>query len=141
MLQAHGRASYVAMADTVGLTPAAVRRRVQRLIASSAVRIGGLARHSGFSGQNATGAAIRVAGASEPVVDLLLELPDLLLTLADGRPRPVLDALEQIRALPGVRDLTTWQHAEIVKESYDAVTISPRRADRSASPSAADAEH
>lgn len=137
LLQADGRASYVAMAEAVGLTPAAVRRRVQRLVASCAVRVGGLARYSTFAGQNVTGVALRLAGAAQPVVADLLALPevrflattygraDLLLTLADARPRPVLDVLEDVRAHPGVRDITTWQHVEVVKESYDAATIAP----------------
>ena len=137
LLQADGRASYVALAQTVGLTPAAVRRRVQRLIAAGAVRIGGLARHSRFTGQNVTGAAVRVAGPVDPVVAALLDLPDvlflaatygradLLVTLADRRSGPTLDVLERIRALPGVRDVVTWQHLAVVKESYDAVAMMP----------------
>lgn len=137
LLQADGRASYVALADTVGLTPAAVRRRVQRLVAAAAVRIGGLARYSTYAGQHVTGVAVRLAGSAPPVVADLLALSevrflattygraDLLLTLADAHPRPVLDVLEEVRAHPGVRDIGTWQHVEVVKESYDAVTITP----------------
>lgn len=137
LLQADGRASYVALAEAVGLTPAAVRRRVQRLIAASAVRIGGLARRTRFAGQDVTGVAVGVAGSLGPVVAAVLELPevlflaatygraDLLVTLADGRSRPALDVLEEIRALPGVRDVATWRHLAIVKESYDAVALAP----------------
>ncbi|UUW89363.1 Lrp/AsnC family transcriptional regulator [Pimelobacter simplex] len=138
LLQADGRASYVALAEAVGLTPAAVRRRVRRLVASSAVRIGGLARRTRFAGQDVTGVAVRVGGALDPVVAAVLELPDvlflaatygradLLLTLADGRSQPTLDVLERIRSLPGVRDVVTWQHLAIVKESYDALALVPQ---------------
>ncbi|MBM7519500.1 Lrp/AsnC family transcriptional regulator [Nocardioides nitrophenolicus] len=137
LLQADGRASYVALADTVGLTPAAVRRRVHRLVASAAIRIGGLARSSTYAGQRVTGVAVRLAGPADPVVAALLALSevrflattygraDLLLTVADSQPRPVLDVLEEIRAHPGVREIGTWQHVEVVKESYDALTITP----------------
>ena len=48
---------------------------------------------------------------------------DLLLTVADAHPRPVLEVLEEVRAHPGVREIGTWQHVEVVKESYDALTI------------------
>jgi DNA-binding Lrp family transcriptional regulator len=139
LLQSDGRASYVALAHAVGLTPAAVRRRVQRLVASSAVRIGGLARRTRAAGQHGTGVAVRVAGALDPVVAALLDLPevlflaatygraDLLVTIADGPARPALEVVETIRALPDVREAVTWQHLAVVKESYDAVTLSPRR--------------
>ena len=129
-LQKDGRSSYVDLAATVGLSPAGARRRVVSLIEASVVRVGAVVRHSGQDRQSAMGLGIRLAGGHHEVVDTLTAMPsviflartlgrfDLLMTVRAFSARQLVEVLDAVRALSGVRALDTWTHLEVVKESY-----------------------
>lgn len=129
-LQDDGRASYVELAETVGLSPAGARRRVVRLVESQVVRIGAVVRHSGQDRQSALGLGIRLTGAADDVVSALMTMRsvifvartlgrfDLLVTVRAFSAAQLVEILDAVRALPGVGVVDSWVHLEVVKESY-----------------------
>ncbi|BBX38201.1 AsnC family transcriptional regulator [Mycolicibacterium mageritense DSM 44476 = CIP 104973] len=142
-LQRDGRASYVDLAQAVGLSPAGARRRVVRLIESQVVRIGAVVRHSGQDRQSALGLGIRLTGTGDDVVTALAGMRsviflartlgrfDLLATVRAFSAAQLVEILDAVRALPGVGVVDSWVHLDVVKESYasglDAM-VRPRRA-------------
>lgn len=129
-LQEDGRASYVDLARTVGLSAAGARRRVVRLIQNKVIRIGAVVRHSGQDRQSAMGFGIRLAGDHHEVVAALTGMPsvifvartlgrfDVLVTIRAFSTAHLVEVLDTVRALPGVRGLESWSHLDVVKESY-----------------------
>ncbi len=130
-LQDDGRASYVDLAATVGLSPAGARRRVVRLVESQVVRIGAVVRHSGQDRQSALGLGIRLTGAGDEVVSApsghavgRSSWParsagsTLLATVRAFSAAQLVEILDAIRALPGVGVVDSWVHLDVVKESY-----------------------
>lgn len=129
-LQNDGRASYVDLAATVGLSAAGARRRVVRLLEARVVRIGAVVRHSGQDRQSAMGFGLRLAGDGDDVVSALTAMPavifvartlgrfDVLVTIRAFSAGQLVELLDTVRALPGVRALESWAHLEVVKESY-----------------------
>jgi DNA-binding Lrp family transcriptional regulator len=129
-LQKDGRASYVDLAQTVGLSAAGARRRVVRLLESSVVRVGAVVRHSGQDRQSAMGFGVRLAADHHDVVAALSAMSavifiartlgrfDVLVTIRAFSSAQLVEVLDAVRGLPGVRGLETWTHLEVVKESY-----------------------
>ena len=76
-LQQDGRRSYAAIGKVVGLSEAAVRQRVQRLIDGGVMQVVAVTDplELGFARQAMVG--IRVTGALEPVADALAALPEV----------------------------------------------------------------
>src|SRR5262245_63904587 len=76
-LQADGRRSYAAIGKVVGLSEAAVRQRVQRLIDAGVMQVVAVTDplQLGFARQAMVG--IRVRGALEPVADKIAELAEV----------------------------------------------------------------
>lgn len=129
-LQDDGRASYVDLAATVGLSPAGARRRVVRLVEAQVVRIGAVVRHSGQDRQSALGLGIRLTGDAHGVVPALVAMRpvifvartlghyDLLATVRAFSAAQLVEILDAIRAMAGVGVVDSWVHLEVVKESY-----------------------
>ncbi|MCW2556575.1 MAG: transcriptional regulator, AsnC family [Mycobacterium sp.] len=129
-LQDDGRASYVDLAEVVGLSAAGARRRVVRLVESQVVRVGAVVRHSGQDRQSAMGVGIRLAGDHHQVVDELKAMSsvifvartlgrfDVLVTVRAFAAAQLVELLDTVRALPGVNGIDSWAHLEVVKESY-----------------------
>jgi len=129
-LQDDGRASYVDLAEVVGLSPAGARRRVVHLVESQVVRIGAVVRHSGRDRQSAMGFGIRVAGDHRQVIDELATMPsvifvartlgrfDVLVTVRAFSAAQLVELLDTVRAMPRVNEVESWSHLEVVKESY-----------------------
>src|SRR6476646_7604273 len=76
-LQADGRRSYAAIGKVVGLSEAAVRQRVQRLIDSGVMQVVAVTDplQLGFARQAMIG--IRTNGAREPVADAVADLDEV----------------------------------------------------------------
>lgn len=129
-LQKDGRASYVDLAEAVGLSAAGARRRVVRLVESKVVRVGAVVRHSGQDRQSAMGFGIRLAGDHRDVVAALSTMSavifiartlgrfDVLVTVRAFSSAQLVELLDTVRGLAGVRALESWTHLEVVKESY-----------------------
>ncbi|MDH6193972.1 DNA-binding Lrp family transcriptional regulator [Mycobacterium frederiksbergense] len=134
-LQSDGRVSYVNLAAEVGLSPAGARRRVMALIDSNVLRIGAVVRHSGHGPHVAMGAAVRLNGPRDHVENELCGLAsvifvartignaDFLITIRGFSIAQLSHTTDEIRAIPGVQNVTAWAHLEIVKEAYSAQLI------------------
>jgi Lrp/AsnC family transcriptional regulator, regulator for asnA, asnC and gidA len=130
-LQRDGRRSYAALAKTVGLSEAAVRQRVQRLIDSGVMQVVAVTDplQVGFSRQamvgiRADGDLVRVAeelGKIDEVEYVVITAGsfDILLELVCEDDDHLLRVLsERIRVLPGVRDTETFVYLKLTKQTY-----------------------
>lgn len=130
-LQQDGRRPYAAIGKAVGLSEAAVRQRVQRLIESGAMQIVAVTNplELGFARQAMIG--IRVEGALDEVSDLLAEMTeidyvvvtagsfDILAEVVCESDEDLLEILSnRIRTLPGVRSTETFVYLRLRKQTY-----------------------
>jgi Lrp/AsnC family transcriptional regulator for asnA, asnC and gidA len=130
-LQCDGRRSYAALAQDVGLSEAAVRQRVKRLLDDGVMQIVAVTDPMtiGFSRQAMVG--IKATGDLRAIAETLSGLPeleyvvicagsfDLLIELVcedDDHLLRVLD--ESIRSIEGVRETETFVYLRLVKQSY-----------------------
>lgn len=130
-LQEDGRRSYAAIGKAVGMSEAAVRQRVQRLVDSGVIQIVAVTDpvQVGFSRQAMIG--IRASGDLSDVSDALSEMSevdyvvvtagsfDLLAEVVCTGDDHLLDLLSQIRALPGVRETETFVYLKLRKQLYN----------------------
>jgi Lrp/AsnC family transcriptional regulator for asnA, asnC and gidA len=130
-LQRDGRTSYAALATVVGLSEAAVRQRVQRLLDSGVMQIVAVTDPLmlGFARQVMVG--LRVEGDIRPVADALAAVPeidyvvicaggyDLLVELVCTDDADLLRLLnDTIRTIPGVRSTETFVYLKLAKQTY-----------------------
>ncbi len=130
-LQQDGRRSYAALAKTVGLSEAAVRQRVQRMVDSGVMQVVAVTDplQVGFHRQAMIG--LRVEGDLVRVADELAKIDevdyvvitagsfDILLELVCEDDDHLLRVLsERIRQLPGVRDTETFVYLKLAKQTY-----------------------
>jgi Lrp/AsnC family transcriptional regulator, regulator for asnA, asnC and gidA len=130
-LQQDGRRSYAALAKTVGLSEAAVRQRVQRMVDSGLMQVVAVTDplQVGFRRQAMIG--LRVEGDLVRVADELAKIDevdyvvitagsfDILLELVCEDDDHLLRVLsERVRTLPGVRDTETFVYLKLTKQSY-----------------------
>jgi Lrp/AsnC family transcriptional regulator, regulator for asnA, asnC and gidA len=138
-LQSDGRRSYASIGTAVGLSEAAVRQRVQKLVDSGVVQIVAVTdpMQIGFARQAMI--AISVSGDVETVADALAEIDEVdyivvtagsfdlmaevvvqddahLLSLVSGR----------IRSIPGVTRTETFLYLKLVKQTYNWGALSAR---------------
>ena len=130
-LRVDGRASFADLAGVSGLSPGATRARVLRLLDTGAVHVGALVRLHPVGPLHTVGFAVTVHGAVEPVARQVVELDEVdsfatgmgwcdgIGTIRAGSPAEAFDALERLRALPGVRTVEAWAHLRAVKEEHD----------------------
>lgn len=130
-LQADGRMSYSALARTVGLSEAAVRQRVQRLLADGVMQIVAVTDPLtlGFGRQAMVG--IRADGDLREIAERLAEAPeidyvvicagsfDLLAEVVCADDDALLTVLNTvIRLIPGVRTTETFVYLKLAKQTY-----------------------
>ena len=130
-LQQDGRRSYSAIARSVGLSEAAVRARVQRLVERGVMDIVAVTDplELGFSRQAMVG--VRVTTDPEPVADALSSLAevsyvvitagsfDLLVEVVCRSDDHLLDVVNRrIRSLPNVSGTETFVYLKLAKQSY-----------------------
>ncbi len=130
-LQRDGRMSYAALAKTVGLSEAAVRQRVQRLLDGGVMQIVAVTDPLtlGFTRQVMIG--LKVAGDLHKVADALAEVPevdyvvicaghyDLLAELVCTDDDHLLTLLnDRIRTIPGVVTTETFVYLKLAKQTY-----------------------
>ena len=132
LLQEDGRQSYAAIAKAVGLSEAAVRQRVQRLLDAEVMQIVAVTDplQVGFSRQAMIG--IRASGDLIAVGDALTAMQevdyvvttagsfDILAEVVCEDDDHLLDLLtNQIRTLPGVRSTETFVYLKLNKQHYN----------------------
>ena len=130
-LQQDGRMSYAAIGKVVGLSEAAVRSRVQRLVDSGVIQIIAVTNpvEMGFARQAMIG--ISVSGPPEPVAEALEALDevdyvvitagsyDILVEVvceSDSHLRTLISS--GIRSVPGVLRTETFMYLELRKQTY-----------------------
>jgi Lrp/AsnC family transcriptional regulator, regulator for asnA, asnC and gidA len=131
LLQQDGRMSYTRIARAVGLSEAAVRTRVQRLIDSNVVQIVGVTDplRLGFRRQAMVG--VKTEGDISTIADTLAAIPevdyvvfvggsyDLLFEIVCEDDEHLLSILnDKIRTIPGVRTTDTYTYLRLHKQTY-----------------------
>jgi Lrp/AsnC family transcriptional regulator for asnA, asnC and gidA len=131
LLQRDGRMSYAAMAKVVGLSEAAVRQRVQRLLDTGTMQIVAVTDPMtlGFARQVMVG--LKVEGDMRSVAEKLAKIPevdyvvicagayDLLAELVCTDDDHLLDLLnDKIRTIPGVTGTETFVYLKLEKQTY-----------------------
>jgi len=130
-LQQDGRRSYAAIGKAVGLSEAAVRQRVQRLIESGVMQIVAVTDplQLGFARQAMIG--IHIEGPLDPVADALAAMDeidyvvmtaggfDVLCEVVCESDTHLLELLSnRIRTVPGVRGTETFMYLKLTKQTY-----------------------
>ncbi len=130
-LQQDGRRSYAAIGKVVGLSEAAVRQRVQRLIDGGVMQVVAVTDplQLGFARQAMIG--IRVRGDLEGIADQIAELDevdyvvvtagsfDLLVEVVCESDEALLQVLSQkIRTIPEVETTETFMYLQLRKQTY-----------------------
>jgi len=130
-LQKDGRMPYATIGKAVGLSEAAVRQRVQRLLDSGVMQIVAVTDplQVGFTRQAMVG--VRVPGDVREVADALCDMPevsyvvttagsfDLLVEVVCEDDEHLLDVvMRQIRGLPGVGATETFVYLKLNKQQY-----------------------
>lgn len=129
-LQQDGRRSYAAIAAAVGLSEAAVRQRVTRLVETGVMQIVAVTDPTelGFARQAMVG--VRVSGPARPVTDALAALDeidyvvatagsfDVLVEVVAESDEHLLDLISTIRSVPGVDTTETFMYLELRKQTY-----------------------
>ncbi len=130
-LQRDGRMSYATLAKTIGLSEAAVRQRVQRLLDGGLMQIVAVTDPLtlGFARQAMVG--VKVTGDLRVVADQLAAVPevdyvvicaggfDLLVELVCTDDAHLLDLLnDKIRTVEGVAATETFMYLKLAKQTY-----------------------
>lgn len=131
-LQSDGRRSYASIGQAVGLSEAAVRQRVQRLVDGGVVQIVAVTdpMQLGFTRQAMIG--IRCQGDATRVAEKLAKVAavdyvvltagsyDLIVEVVCADDGELLDLLNsEIRAVPGVLTTETLVYLKLVKQQYN----------------------
>lgn len=131
-LQIDGRQPYAAIGKAVGLSEAAVRQRVQKLIDTGVMQIVAVTdpMQTGFARQAMI--AISVSGDVEKAADELAAIPevdyvvvtagsfDLMVEVVVEDDSHLLDVVSgRIRSVPGVTNTETFLYLKLVKQTYN----------------------
>jgi Lrp/AsnC family transcriptional regulator for asnA, asnC and gidA len=130
-LQEDGRRSYAAIARAVGLSEAATRQRVQRLIDEGVIQIAAVTDAAAVGFHRMALLGITVEGDLQGVADKLVGLPeaeyvvicagqfDILVELICADDEHLLRTItESVRTIPGVRRSETFVYLKVAKETY-----------------------
>ncbi len=130
-LQQDGRRSYAAIGKVVGLSEAAVRQRVQRLIDHGVMQVVAVTDPLGIGFSRQAMIGVRASGALDPVADALAAMTevvyvvitagsfDLLVEVVAESDEHLLDVVsQQIRAIPGVLTTETFVYLKLCKQTY-----------------------
>ena len=129
-LQEDGRRPYATIGRAVGLSEAAVRQRVQRLLDAGVMQIVAVTDplQLGFPRQAMVG--VRATADLEETADLLADIPevdyvvitagsfDLLVEVVAQGDDHLLKILKQIRAVPGVTSTEAFMYLKLRKQTY-----------------------
>jgi Lrp/AsnC family transcriptional regulator, regulator for asnA, asnC and gidA len=130
-LQHDGRRPYTQLAQQVGLSEAAVRQRVRRLVDSGVTQIVAVTDPMTLGFRRMAMVGIRVDGDVRAAADAIAALPqidylvivagsfDLLVEVVCEDDDDLLQLLnDKIRAVPGIASTDTFTYLKICKETY-----------------------
>lgn len=130
LLQVDGRRAYADVAKEVGLSEAAVRQRVRRMLDTGVIQIVAVTDQIQMGYPRAAMIAINVDGEVQPTADAVANINevdylvstaggiDLLAEVYAANDEHLFDLLNQIRAIPGVRNAQTYLYFTIHKQTY-----------------------
>ena len=130
-LQTDGRRSYASIGKSVGLSEAAVRQRVQRMVDAGVMQIVAVTDplQLGFARQAMIG--IRCHGDSTAIAEKLAEVEtivyvvltagtfDIITEVVCADDADLLNLLNEIRSIPGVLATETFFYLKLVKQHYN----------------------
>jgi Lrp/AsnC family transcriptional regulator, regulator for asnA, asnC and gidA len=129
-LQQDGRRSYAAIGKAVGLSEAAVRQRVQRLLDAGAMQVVAVTDPMTLGFRRQTMIGIRCSGELEQVADDLAAMHeidyvvitagsfDLLIEVVCEDDDQLLEILSRVRAIPSVIMTETFVYLKLRKQTY-----------------------
>jgi Lrp/AsnC family transcriptional regulator, regulator for asnA, asnC and gidA len=129
-LQQDGRRSYAAISRAVGLTDAAVRKRVERLVEEGGMQIVAVTDPITLGFRRQTMIGIRCNENVQRVADLLAHIAaidyvvitagsfDLMIEVVCADDDELLGILGQVRSLPGVTATETFVYLKLCKQTY-----------------------
>jgi Lrp/AsnC family transcriptional regulator, regulator for asnA, asnC and gidA len=130
-LQADGRIPYTRLGTAVGLSEAAVRQRVQRLIESGVVQVVAVTDPMTVGYHRMAMVGLRIEGDVRAIADTLGAIPevdyvvivagsfDLLIEIVCEDDDHLLSLLnDKIRAIPGVVSTETFTYLKLFKQTY-----------------------
>jgi Lrp/AsnC family transcriptional regulator for asnA, asnC and gidA len=129
-LQQDGRRSYAAIGKAVGLSEAAVRQRVQRLIDGGAMQIVAVTDPMTLGFRRQTMIGVRCGGDLERVADQLAAMDeidyvviiagsfDLLIEVVCEDDDQLLEILSRVRSIPSVTATETFVYLKLRKQTY-----------------------
>jgi Lrp/AsnC family transcriptional regulator for asnA, asnC and gidA len=131
-LQEDGRRPYATIGKAVGLSEAAVRQRVQKLVESGVMQIVAVTDPMQVGFHRQAMIQLSIEGDSEPVVSALEQIPevvyivvvagsvDILAEVVVKDDQHLLTLLnEKIRTLPGVQRTETLLYLKLTKQTYN----------------------
>jgi Lrp/AsnC family transcriptional regulator for asnA, asnC and gidA len=129
-LQQDGRRSYAAIGKAVGLSEAAVRQRVQRLIDGGAMQIVAVTDPMTLGFRRQTMIGVRCSGDLDRVADQLAAMSeidyvviiagsfDLLIEVVCEDDNQLLDILSRVRTISSVTATETFVYLKLRKQTY-----------------------
>lgn len=130
-LQSDGRMPYTRLAAEVGLSEAAVRQRMQRLVESGVMQIVGVTNPLMLGFRRVAMVGLRVEGDVRTVAETLASIPDvdyvvivagsfdIMIEVVSEDDESLLNLLnDKVRAIPGVRSTETFTYLSLHKQTY-----------------------
>jgi Lrp/AsnC family transcriptional regulator, regulator for asnA, asnC and gidA len=130
-LQRDGRRPYTQLAHDVGLSEAAVRQRVQRLVESGVVQIVAVTDPLTLGFRREAMIGLKIEGDLRGVADIIAAIPevsyvvvvsgsfDLLMEVVCEDDEHLLALLnDKVRSIPGVRSTETFTYLRLYKQTY-----------------------
>ena len=129
-LQQDGRMAYTKLGATVGLSEAAARQRVQRLLDAGVMQVVAITNPLSIGYRRMAMIGVRTEGPSDEIADALQAMDDidylvitagsfdLLCEVVMGNDADLLDLTNRIRRVPGVVSTESFIYLDLVKQTY-----------------------
>ena len=129
-LQQDGRMAYTKIGAAVGLSEAAARQRVQRLLDAGVMQIVAITNPLSIGYRRMAMIGVRTEGPSDAIGDALMAMDDidylvitagsfdLLCEVVMGNDADLLDLTNRIRKVPGVVSTESFIYLDLVKQTY-----------------------
>lgn len=129
-LQADGRAPYTRLGLAVGLSEAAVRQRVQRLMDAGTLQVVGVTNPLALGLKRMAMIGVRTEGPTDDIAERLQAVSDIeylaitagsfdfLCEVVVGDDATLLEVTNQIRAIDGVTTTETFIYLDLVKQTF-----------------------
>ena len=129
-LQRDGRAPYTRLGAAVGLSEAAARHRVQRLIDAGVMQVVAVTNPLSIGYRRMAMIGVRTEGPSDGIAESLQQMPDidylvvtagsfdLMCEVVVGDDSDLLDLTNRIRRVAGVVSTETFIYLDLVKQTF-----------------------